>query len=360
MTHVIVDRRVLVAIVSREIGSCEATIVVEVEMLADLPVFVAAAEAGGFAAAAAKLHLSRSAVGKAVARLEGRLGTRLFHRTTRVLALTEDGAAFLDHGRRALAELQAGRARLESGRREASGRLRVSMPVLFGRKCVAPVLIRLAETHPKLELDLNFSDRPVDLVEDGFDLAIRNGALQFWPSLMARRIAQQPMRICAAPRYLAAEGTPAALDDLTGHRAILYGRAGRVLSWLFPQDAGTLTTITPPSRLRFDDLGAIRDAALGAQGLAWLPWWLIRDDVAAGRLAIVLGHLPGHIFDSHALWPQTTHLPLRVRLAIDALAADLPQTTALPNLSKTDAADSAQWKETIAPHDDRSPFQTRW
>ena len=151
---------------------------VESEMLADLPVFVAAAEAGGFATAAARLHLSRSAVGKAVARLEGRLGTRLFHRTTRVLALTEDGAAFLDHGRRALAELQAGRAMLESGRREASGRLRVSMPVLFGRQCVAPVLIRLADAHPKLELDLNFSDRSADLVEDGFDLAIRNGALQ--------------------------------------------------------------------------------------------------------------------------------------------------------------------------------------
>nr|WP_157091480.1 LysR family transcriptional regulator [Methylobacterium nodulans] len=301
------------------------------DLLVDLPAFVAAVEAGSFASAAAKLNLSRSAVGKAVTRLEGRLGTRLFHRTTRSLALTEDGQAFFESCRRALGDLQAARAMLESGRRDVAGRLRVSVPVLFGRRCIAPVLVQLVEAHPRLELDLNFNDRLVDVVEDGFDLVVRNGPLRDWPGLMARRIARQHMRVCASPAYLAAHGIPHALTDLARHRAVLYGRPGRVRSWLFPQPGAAPAEVTPPSRMRFDDLGAILDAAVDGLGLAWLPCWLIGADVRAGRLATVLDHLPSHVFDSHALWPQTSHLPVRVRLAIDALAASLPQATTLPS-----------------------------
>ena len=299
-------------------------------LLADLPVFVIAVEAGGFAAAGARLNLSRSAVGRTIARLEGRLGVRLFHRTTRALALTEDGQTFFEHCRRALGDVQNATAMLDSGRRTVAGRLRVSMPVLFGRLCVAPILIALADAHPRLELDLNFTDRLVDLVEDGFDLVVRNGALRDWAGLTTRRIAHQPMRICAAPTYLDAAGIPTALSDLAGHRAILYGRPDRPRSWLFPQPGGPVTEIVPPSRMHFDDVGAIRDAALDGHGLAWLPGWLIRDAVASGRLVTVLSDLPAHAFDSHALWPRTPHLPLRVRLAIDALASALPPKIALP------------------------------
>ncbi|MCJ2139844.1 LysR family transcriptional regulator [Methylobacterium sp. E-066] len=299
------------------------------DLLADLPVLVAAAEAGSFSAAASKLNLTRSAVGRSIARLEHRLGVRLFHRTTRSLALTDDGQIVFEHGRRALAEVQSATALLDSGRRAIAGRLRVSVPALFGRLRIAPILIRLAEAHPKLELDLNFSDRLVDVVEDGFDLVVRNGRLQNWPGLTVRRIAYQPMRVCAAPRYLEGAGVPESLADLAGHHAILYGRPGYARSWLFPQADGPAAEIVPPSRMRFDDVDAIRDAAIGGHGLAWLPCWLIRDDVAAGRLATVLDHLPAHVFESHALWPQTPHLPLRVRLAIDALAAALPEESAL-------------------------------
>ncbi len=300
------------------------------DMLAEVPIFVAAVEAGGFAVAGLKLNLTRSAVGRAVGRLEGRLGVRLLHRTTRSLALTPDGEAFFEHCRRGLDALQAGIASLESGRGEVTGRLRVSMPVLFGRRCVAPILIRLLAHHPKLELDLNFNDRLVEVVEDGFDLVVRNGALQNWPGLAGRRIAHQRMRVCASPAYLAAAGRPGGLADLSRHRTVLYGRPNRVRSWLFPRGEGPPEEIVPPSRMRLDDLGTIRDAAVEGHGLAWLPNWLIRDDVAAGRLATVLDHLPAHVFDSHALWPQSPHLPRRVRLAIDALAAALPETAALP------------------------------
>lgn len=308
---------------------------IQSDLLADVPIFVAVVDAGSFSAAATRLNRTRSAVGRTIARLEHRLGVRLFHRTTRSLALTEDGQAFFEHCRRVLDEMLAATTMLDSGRREVAGRLRVSMPVLFGRRCVAPILIRLAEEHSKLELDLSFNDRLVDVVEDGFDLVIRNGALQGWPGLVGRRIAHQHMRVCAASSHLDAAGVPQDFPDLASHRAVLYGRPGRVRSWLFPQPDGSTREIVPPSRMRFDDLGAIRDAAVDGQGLAWLPCWLIRDDVAVGRLVTVLDHLPSHVFDCHALWPQTPHLPLRVRLAIDALAVELPETTSLKDVRST-------------------------
>ncbi|RFB75582.1 LysR family transcriptional regulator [Methylovirgula sp. 4M-Z18] len=294
------------------------------DMLNGIDVFVAAVDARSFAAAAARLNLSRSAVGKTIARMEARLGVRLFHRTTRTQNLTEDGQIFYERCQRALEEVRTGAAILESGRREAVGRLRVTMPVLFGRRCVAPVLARLAQQHPKLELELNFSDRLADVVEDGFDLAIRNGPIGDAGGLMQRRIGLQRMAVCAAPNYLQRHGTPMALDDLQRHEAILYARPGQIRPWLFPQDHGKPLEVLPPSRLRLDDLAAMSDAVAAGYGLAWLPCWLIRERVHKGELVLVLPELPRLLIESHALWPQSPHLPLRVRLAVDALAAELP------------------------------------
>ncbi|MFT3691210.1 LysR family transcriptional regulator [Paenirhodobacter sp.] len=293
--------------------------------LSGVDVFVAAVECGSFAAAAERLHLTRSAVAKTIARIEARLETRLFHRTTRSQSLTEDGQLYYERCVRALEELRAAEAALAAGRREASGRLRVSVPILFGRRCVAPVLARLTAQHPKLELDLSFSDRPVDLIEDGFDLAIRNGEVGEGSGLMSRTISLQRMTVCAAPGYLAERGRPEALADLMAHRAVVYGRAGRVRSWQFPG----VGEATPPARLRFDDLEAIADAAEAGHGLAWLPCWLIRERVRAGRLVPLLEGLPRLVLRTHALWPETPHLPLRTRLAIDALAAALPGSAEL-------------------------------
>jgi len=298
--------------------------------LSGVDVFVATVENGSFAAAADRLHLTRSAVAKTIARIETRLEVRLFHRTTRSQSLTEDGQIYYGRCVRALEELRAGEAALDSGRREASGRLRVSMPVLFGRRCVAPVLARLAADHPKLELDLSFSDRRVDLVEDGFDFAIRNGEVGPGQGLMTRTISLQRMTVCAAPDYLAVHGTPETLDDLQAHRGVVYGRAGRIQTWQFPiEPDGQVREVTPPNRLRFDDLEAIADAVEAGHGLAWLPCWLIRDRVRTGRLVSLLENTPRLVFRTHALWPETPHLPLRVRFAIDALAAALPGSAEL-------------------------------
>lgn len=294
------------------------------EVLSGVDVFVTSVQTGSFASAAERLNLSRSAVAKTVARIEARLNARLFHRTTRSQTLTDDGQLYYERCLRALAELRAGVAALESGRREAAGRLRVSVPVLFGRRCVAPVLARLAAEHPRLELDVSFSDRLVDLIDDGFDLAIRNGSVGDSTALMTRTVSLQRMTVCASPSYLDRHGAPNGLEDFPAHRAVTYGRAGRIKDWQFPLGGKDLTEVTPPSRLRFDDVEAIADAAEAGHGLAWLPCWLIRDRVRAGTLVPLLAEVPRLVFKTHALWPASPHLPLRVRLALDALAAALP------------------------------------
>lgn len=299
------------------------------EVLAGVDAFVAAVDTGSFSAAGVRLGLTRSAVAKTVARLEGRLAVRLFQRTTRALSLTEDGQRYYEHCVRALAELRAGRSALESGRREATGRLRVSAPLLFGRRCVAPLLARLAARHPRLELDLALSDRLVDLVEDGFDLAIRNGDIGSGHGLMTRTVGLQRMTVCAAPAYLAVEGVPQRLDDLSRHHAVTYARDGRVKAWEFPLGKGAPVAVTPPSRLRFDDLEAIADAAEAGHGLAWLPCWLIRARVRSGALVPLLAEVPRQVFATHALWPAAPHMPMKLRLALDALAAELPGSAEL-------------------------------
>jgi DNA-binding transcriptional LysR family regulator len=297
------------------------------DRLSGIAAFVAVAEQGSFAAATGRLGLSRSAAGKTVARLETRLGVRLFHRTTRSLSLTEDGQAFYERCVRALAELDAAAATLESGRSEPSGRLRISVPVLFGRRCVAPVLIEVARRHPKLEFEISFTDRPVDLVEEGVDLAVRNGALQGSAGLMSRKLASQRMTVCATPAYLAAHGRPSRIEDLAQHEAVIYSRAGSAHHWIFPDGRGGEREITMRGRIRLDDLEAVRDAALAGMGLAWLSCWLIADRLRSGELVRVLDNVPGVVLDSHALWPQAPQLPMRVRTVIDALAARLPAMT---------------------------------
>ncbi|MFJ6322817.1 MULTISPECIES: LysR family transcriptional regulator [unclassified Rhizobium] len=293
------------------------------DMLNGIPEFVEAVEAGGFSAAATRMNLSRSAIGKTIARLERRLNTRLFHRTTRMQSLTDEGQAFYERCRRAMDEIQSGEAMLESGRREVTGRVRISMPVLFGRRCLAPLLLELARMHPKLELDLSFSDRVVDLFDEGFDLAIRNGVLRDEAGLAARKIAFHGMTLCASPDYLAARGMPQSVADLGDHDLAVYARAGETKKWTLLQSDGTAIDYFPQTRLRLDDLEVIADAAASGMGITWLPCWLVRDYVHSGRLAQVLP-VTSRPVNIYAVWPQVPQLPLKMRAIIDLLAARLP------------------------------------
>ncbi|HWT98751.1 MAG TPA: LysR substrate-binding domain-containing protein [Terriglobales bacterium] len=282
------------------------------DRLGGIAAFVQATESGSFALAAERLNLTRSAVGKSIARLEQRLGVRLFHRTTRSLSLTEDGQTFYESCLRALKELETAEAALDSGRQSVNGRLRVSMANVFGRHCVAPILLELARQHPGLELDLSFNDRPVDLIEDGFDLAIRGGNVPDQSGLMIRRLGEQRMIVVAAPAYLAR------------HEGVVYGRGSQIKPWSFKGPEGRLIQQEIRCRLRLDDVEALVDAALSGAGLGWLPCWLIAPHVKRGALVPVLSPDLAIGYPMYAVWPQSPHLPLRTRLAIDALAAQLP------------------------------------
>ncbi|HEG4448490.1 TPA: LysR family transcriptional regulator [Aeromonas hydrophila] len=292
-----------------------------------LDLFASVVEAGSFAQAAERLHLTRSAVGKGIARLEQRLGVQLFHRTTRSQSLTEEGALFHRHCLRALEEVRLGEAALASNKLTLNGSLKVSMPVLFGQLCVAPLLLELAQAHPGLALSLSFSDRKVDLVEEGLDLVIRNGEPPDSLDLAARRLGEHGMTLCAAPSYLAERGEPMTLADLAEHEGIAYLRQGRVLAWQWQLD-GQWQSVRPTGRLQLDDLHAITQAAIAGFGLAWLPSWLVRPHLERGELREVLGSLKGRSYPINALWPHSPHPPLKTRMAIDWLASRLPERLA--------------------------------
>jgi len=295
------------------------------DRLASMGVFVKAVDLGSFAAAAAALDLSGPMVGKHVRFLEERLGVRLINRTTRRQHLTDFGRAYYERCQVVLAEAEAADALAADQLSEPCGKLRVTMPVLFGRHCVAPIMLELAQQYPALQLDLSFSDRIADLAEDDYDLAIRTGNLEEKAGVTARRIVRQRMVVCASPSYLEMHGRPRQLDDLSRHNAIVYRRSGRVRPWLFPRNDQPPVEVLPAHRLRLDDLDAIADAATTGMGLAWLPYWLVRERIHAGALVPLLPDQPGFLYDGYALWLQTPHLPMKVRLAVDALVAALPR-----------------------------------
>lgn len=298
------------------------------DRLASMDVFVKAVDLGSFAAAAAALDLSAPMVGKHVRFLETRLGVRLLNRTTRRQSLTEFGRAYYERCRLILAEAQAADALAADQFRELRGRLRVALPALYGRYCVAPVLLDFARQHPALELDLSLGDPLIDLAEGNFDLAIRTGDLKDEAGVMTRRVARQLMIVCAAPAYIAQHGEPRQIADIHQHATILYARGGRVRSWLFPRGGEAPAEITPQSRFRLDDMGAIADAATAGMGLAWLPSWLVRAELRSGALRQVLQSEAEFPYDCHTLWLATPHLPLKIRAAIDTLSARLPAYTA--------------------------------
>ena len=300
------------------------------ERLQGIEAFVAAVEAGSFAQAAARLGRTRSAVGKSIARLEQRLAVRLFQRTTRSQSLTDDGQAYYERCRRALDELDAADAAVDAGRHAPAGTLRMSMPALFGRVCIAPLLLDLAREHEGLRLDLQFSDRRVDLVEERMDLAVRSGPLPDSSTLAARLLGHQWMGLYAAPAYLARHGRPAhwqALRDTAGsHRFACYGRDGqRPPAWPYHDAAtGALHEFPVPARVRCDSLEVLAASAEAGLGITRIPQWLAAPAVAAGTLVQLFEEARPFGYALHAVWPGTRALPRRTRVVIDTLAERLP------------------------------------
>ncbi len=293
------------------------------ETWSDLGVFLACVESQGFAEAGRRLGMTRSSVSKAIRRLEEDLGARLFHRTTRSSSLTEEGQAFLVHARRAQDALRAGRAAVESSEREPSGLLRVTAPVSLGRHGVAPILFGLAARYPELELELSLSDQPARLVSDRFDLAVRVGPLPAEGSLVRRHLGDARNTLIASPGYLENNGTPRTVAELRGHRLLGYGRGSYVKEWLLEERGATLEVT--PRTLVLDDLDTVAVAAETGLGLAWVPSWIARPSLLARRTVRVMpAHTWGPSRPIHALWPEAPRIPSRVRVAVEALARDLP------------------------------------
>ncbi|WP_432757958.1 LysR family transcriptional regulator [Pseudomonas syringae] len=284
-------------------------------------IFVTAARAGSFTVAADRLGITKSAVGKSIAKLEERLGCKLFHRTTRSSGLTVDGEAYFASCSAAVDEILAAEASLTSHQQTPSGRLRVDLPAAYGRSVVLPVLLEILDANPELKLTVTFTDTVIDLIEEGIDLSIRFGSLKDSSGLVARRLTVQKQVICAAPKYLERHGCPDSLEELQNHSCIVNYRRGQRMSWNVLDEQGEQTRITPPGTHEVGDGDAIVSMAVAGQGICQMPRSLIRDHLEAGRLVPVLERFNPSDVEIHAVWPQTRHLLPKVRRVVDELVA---------------------------------------
>jgi len=287
--------------------------------LGSITAFVTTAQHGSFTSAAERLGLTKSAVGKSVARLEDRLGLKLFQRSTRRLSLTPDGERYLLSCQNALDVLDQAEAELTSHATHPSGRIRIDLPAAFGRQRVLPYLLKVANQCPELNLTVTFSERFVDLIEEGIDLVVRIGELADSSGLVARRLTTQKLIICAAPRYLEHHGAPETPQGLNYHKCIVGLRRGQPISWLLKEPDGRLTRYPPPPTHEFADGDAMLDAVIAGCGLSQLPLWLVREDLERGTIREVLqGHSGGEMPIS-ALWPASRQMLPKTRYVVDAL-----------------------------------------
>ncbi|MCA0023944.1 MULTISPECIES: LysR family transcriptional regulator [unclassified Mesorhizobium] len=281
--------------------------------------FVAVVRLGSFTAVAAEMGMAKSAIGRAVSRLEARLGSKLLHRTTRRLTLTPAGEAWPEHCVAALDELERGESALALARDTPGGEVRIDLPTAFGRLHVMPVLLGVAKRYPALNLNVSFTDRRVDLIGENIDLAVRIGNLEDSTDLVARQIGVQQTVIVGAPGYLARRGVPRSWSDLAGHDCIVGRRQGNRIAWLMKQPDGSTARQAVPVKHELQDFETVLMAAKGGHGLTQLPSWMVEGDLQEGTLQIVLDGLSGGELPISVLWPQTKALPAKIRVTIDGL-----------------------------------------
>jgi LysR family transcriptional regulator, regulator for bpeEF and oprC len=289
--------------------------------LRTLAIFARAAERRSFVRAARDLGITQAGVSNAVRRLEAQLGVRLLARTTRSVSLTEDGAALFERSRQILADLDETEQVITNARLAPAGRLRIDMPVCFGRLKVVPLLGAFRAQFPDIRLIVSSTDRFVDLVEESIDVAVRLGALQD-SSLIARRLTHSQFRLVGAPAYLAKNGRPRSLDDLARHNCIGFAAqaTGRMRPWRFRQK-GVETSTTPAGDMSFSDAGALAAAARAGYGLAQMRDYYTDDAIAAGDLVPVLEKLKPNPDPISLVYPQSRHLSPKVRVFIDFMVA---------------------------------------
>ncbi|WP_370601357.1 LysR substrate-binding domain-containing protein [Pseudomonas nitroreducens] len=231
---------------------------------------------------------------------------------------------FYERCAQALEDIEAAQNMLEAGRGEAVGRIRLSAPVVFGRHHVAPLLLDLADRHPRLRVEGCFTDRLVDFIDDGIDLAIRSGPLPDSDMLVARPLGMQSMVLCASPAYRETHGTPQSLDELDHHHCVIYLRGGRAVPWSLGTADGQIVQPRLTTRLGFDDVETLALAAMRGARLIHVPRWLVRESLRTGALVQVLETASVVNTPLHVLWPHTRFLPCKLRVTIDALLEAIP------------------------------------
>ncbi|TVT80974.1 LysR family transcriptional regulator [Pseudomonas sp. H3(2019)] len=281
--------------------------------------FVKTAEALSFIAAARAMGISASAVGKNVAKLEASLNVRLLHRSTRKVSLTAEGELFYERCRKILDDLQDARAMLSHAMQEPRGRLRVSLPTI-GYRFLLPHMNDFRRAYPEIELELDFNDQLVDVIEEGFDVVIRSGGLAD-SKLMSRRLGPFRFVLCASPGYIQRNGRPGSLNDLEHHDCLRYRFAttGKIMDWTLSADPA-VTQLRLPTALTLNNMEAMLMAVIEGHGIAYVPDFLARQALAEGRLETVLD---GHSDDQGqfwALWPSNRHLSPKIRVFVDFAA----------------------------------------
>jgi DNA-binding transcriptional LysR family regulator len=291
----------------------------------EMETFVQAARRGTFAAAAKAMQLTPSAISRSITRLEARLGVRLFQRTTRALALTAEGEAYLARATDLLSEIEEIERSLTADAAEPRGKIRINASVPFGTRCIVPILPLFLETYPKVTVDLSLSDAVVDLIEERADVAIRIGALKD-TALRARLLGRSRMHVVAAPSHLARHGIPADPEALEMHNCLNFNFRRATDRWPFRID-GALTSRAIGGNFLGNSGEVVRLMAVAGTGIARLAHYHVADDLKSGRLLPILEDFnAGDLEEVHALFVGHERLSLRVRAFVDFLAAHVRLT----------------------------------
>lgn len=286
--------------------------------------YVAVIEGGSFAAAADRMKVSRAMVSKQVQKLEQHLGTRLMNRTTRRLSMTETGRAFYARSAQIVLDVEEAEQIAGQMTMRPQGVLRVTIPLSYGQHRLAAILGAYTQAYPLVALDIAMSDRKVDLIEEGFDVAVRIGVLP-GSDLIARKLGVERSVACAAPAYLARHGTPHTPHELRNHACLGYSLTGGGADWRFEApDGPVVVPISGP--IKADNGDILRLAAVCGAGIAFQPGFIVDDDIAAGRLVRVLPDWQSPEMGVYAVYPSRKHLSAKVRTFVDFLAAALAMT----------------------------------
>ncbi|HYD61075.1 MAG TPA: LysR family transcriptional regulator [Noviherbaspirillum sp.] len=297
------------------------------DKLQAMEVFVQVVDAGGFTRAAENLQLPKATVSTLVRNLESTLAVKLLNRTTRQISLTADGAAYYERCLRILADVRDAEDSLSKTQASPGGRLRIDVPSALGRHLLMPSLPQFLARYPDIHLEVGCSDRPVDLIEEGVDLAVRGGTLAD-STLIARRIGQLHFVTCAAPSYIALHGRPQHPNDLLQHDCVNYfsAKTGKIMEWDFAKD-GERIQMRVPGRIAVNDANAYMTATLAGMGVSQMAAFVICPFLQSGELELLLEDWTIDPVPLHVVYPQNRHLSAKVRVFVEwisELFADLP------------------------------------